>query len=276
MKLTGKTVVTGIFGFPVRHTLSPAMQNAAFAALGLDFVYVPFEVEPAALGRAASAVKALGLRGVNVTVPHKAKVIPFLDSVDPLARKIGSVNTIVNDNGALRGYNTDATGFLRDLKDKGFNPRGKVVMLAGAGGAGKAVAAALSWAGAKKICVTDLCEGLARPLAAKTKNVEFTPHKGWKAGLASADLLVNTTPVGMHPGSPLASAADLRKRIFVYDVVYNRPTELLREAAEAGAKRSGGLGMLLHQGAAAFELWTGRKAPIRVMEKALLRALNNL
>jgi shikimate dehydrogenase len=276
MKITGSTTLTGIFGFPVRHTFSPAMQNAAFEALGLDFAYLPFEVKPADLGRAVSAVRFLGLRGVNVTIPHKEKVITFLDWVDPLARKIGAVNTIVNAGGILKGYNTDATGFLKDLKDKGFNPRGKTAVVAGAGGAGKAITAALSWAGAKRIIITDMSEGRARTLAGKTKNAEFTPFKGWKKRIAGADLLVNATPAGMRPGTPLASSAELRKQLFVYDVVYNRPTELLREAAKAGAKRSGGLGMLLNQGAAAFELWTGRKSPARAMEKALLGSLNNL
>ena len=273
MKISGSTSVVGIFGYPVKHSLSPYMQNAAFGALKLDFAYLPFEVKPGQLREAVNAVRALGLRGVNVTIPHKESVIRFLDALDPLARRIGSVNTIVNSNGSLKGYNTDAIGFIKDLKNKGFNPSNKTVMLVGAGGAGRAVASALDWAGAKNILITDMQESRARALAAGIKHAEFVGFSNWKSKTGAAALLVNATPAGMRPGKPLAAAGELTKNIFVYDLVYNRRTELLKEAGKAGAKCANGLGMLLNQGAAAFELWTGRKAPVDLMRRTLLKNL---
>jgi shikimate dehydrogenase len=247
------------------------MHNAAFAALKLDFTYLPFEVSPGALREAVNAVGALGLRGVNVTIPHKESVLRFLDEVDPLARRIGSVNTIVNKNGVLKGYNTDATGFIKDLKNNGFNPSNTTVIIVGAGGAGRAVAAALNRAGAKKIFITDMLESRAKSLASNIKRAEFISFRAWKGKIEAAGLLVNATPAGMRPGKPLAAAKELTKEIFVYDLVYNRRTELLNEAVNARARCAGGLGMLLNQGAAAFELWTGKKAPLEIMRKALIK-----
>lgn len=197
----------------------------------------------------------------------------FLDSVDPLARRIGSVNTIVNNNGALKGYNTDATGFIKDLKNNGFNPSNKTVMLVGAGGAGRAVAAALDWAGTKKIFITDMLQSRAKSLASDVKHAEFIGFNAWKSKLRAAGLLVNATPSGMRPGKPLAAAKELTKGLFVYDLVYNRRTELLEEAARARLRRASGRGMLLLQGAASFELWTGKKAPLEIMRKALIKNL---
>lgn len=273
MKISGRTTITGIFGFPVRHTFSPAMHNAAFGKLGLDYVYVPLEVTPPSLGKAVESLRALSLRGVNVTIPHKQNVMRYLDKIDPLAKKIGSVNTIVNDNGVLKGYNTDGTGFLRDLRSKGFNPKGKTVILLGAGGAGRAVAAVLSWAKAKKIYITDLDEKKARALAGSIGNAEYLPFHSWKGNAGKAALIVNATPAGMHKGEPPIRSGGIKRSTFIYDLVYNRGTELLNEARKAGARSCGGLGMLLNQGAVAFELWTGKKAPLEVMRAALIKAL---
>ena len=273
MAINGTTKTTGIFGFPVKHTFSPAMHNAAFARLALNFVYVPFEVKPGDLKKAVGSLKALGIAGVNVTIPHKEKVIPLLDGLGPLVKQIGSVNTIVNSNGKLKGYNTDAPGFLADLRSKGFNPAGKTALLFGAGGAGKAVAAALSEAGAEKIFITDGAEQKALALSKRTKGSVFLQFKGWKRKIEESDLLVNATPVGMHPGIPPVKASDLYKSVFVYDLVYNRRTELCKECGKAGAEYSNGLGMLLNQGVIAFELITGKKAPVEVMRKALINKI---
>ncbi|MFH1368699.1 MAG: shikimate dehydrogenase [Elusimicrobiota bacterium] len=275
MKIDSSLKITGLFGWPVRHTLSPAMHNAGFRALKLGFVYLPFEVNPDKLEAAADAVRILGLRGVNITIPHKENIARFIDRIDPLAKRIGSVNTVVNNNGTLTGYNTDGAGFLKDLAGHGFKPKGRTAVLFGAGGAGKAVAAVLSWAKAKKIFITDIDRRRAETLAKRFSNAEFVPIGGWKEKLKSADLLVNATPAGMRKGKPPATSKELGKKIFVYDVVYNRKTELLVEAGKAGAKHCGGLGMLLNQGAIAFELWTGKSAPVHVMRKALLKALSN-
>lgn len=273
MNISGLTKIAGIFGFPVRHTLSPAMHNAALQALKLDFAYLPFEVDPASLGAAVEGIRAMNLRGVNVTIPHKETVMKFLDAIDPLAKKIGSVNTIVNNNGKLTGYNTDGIGFLRDIENNGFNPKGKTAVLLGAGGAGRAVAAVLSWAKLKKLYITDMDEAKAKALARRITNAEFVKFSGWKYKANSVDLLINATPAGMHKGPAPIKSGELKKNIFVYDLVYNRRTELLAEAKKAGAKCCSGLGMLINQGAAAFELWTGKKAPILIMRKALLKQL---
>lgn len=268
--INGETRITGLFGFPVKHSLSPAMHNAAFHHLGLNYVYVPFEVTPENIPAAVASLRSLSLSGVNVTVPHKETVIPHLDRIDPFARAVGSVNTIVNKNGKLTGYNTDAPGFVKDLKSHGFNPEGKTVILLGAGGAGKAVAAALSKAKARRIYIANNIEKQSSVLAHRTPRAVYLPLAVWKHKLAEADLLVNTTPVGMHAGdAPLATAAELKRSLFVYDVIYNRETELIKAAKKAGCRCADGLGMLLHQGALAFELWTGKPAPVEVMRKAL-------
>jgi shikimate dehydrogenase len=269
MQINGKTKITGIFGYPVTHSLSPAMHNAAFAELGLDYVYIPFQVSPRDLKDAVNALGAMGVGGINVTIPHKETIIPFLDHLSPLAAEIGSVNTVINSAGKLIGYNTDAPGFLADLKENRFRPSGKTAMLFGAGGAGKAVAAALSKAGVKTLYITDTDAKKAQALASKTPKAVFVPITQWKDKLPSCGLLVNATPVGMHPGETFVSAAELPKKLFVYDLVYNRSTELSKECRKKGVKYSNGLGMLLYQGAIAFEHFTGTKAPIAVMRKAL-------
>jgi shikimate dehydrogenase len=274
MIIRGTTKITGILGYPVKHTFSPAMHNAAFLSLGLDFVYIPFEVNPKGLNKAVGSLRALGISGVNITIPHKEKVIDFIDKLDPFARQVGSVNTIVNLRGKLSGYNTDSPGFLRDLVDKGFNSCGKTALLFGSGGAGRAIAAALSLAGAKKIFITDAAEKKAYGLSKKTNRAVFLPFDGWKQKIKESDILINATPVGMRPGNPIIYASELKNGIFVYDLVYNRHTELETECKKAAVEYSDGLGMLLNQGAIAFKCFTGITAPIEVMRKALIKQLS--
>lgn len=267
------TLITGLFGYPVRHTLSPAMQNAAFAACGLPHVYLPFEVHPDCLKEAVAAVRALGMAGVNVTIPHKETAMALLDRVDAQAKKIGSINTIVNRNGGLTGFNTDAPGFLADITEKGCDPAGATAVLIGSGGAAKAVSRALIDAGLKKLYITsdDARQGAA--LADRLPRSSFVPLNGWKKLLPQAGLLVNATPVGMKPSDPaLATAEDLHRGLFVYDLIYLRPTPLILAARAAGARYADGLGMLLHQGALSFEHWTGRHAPRAAMQAALIAA----
>jgi len=274
MNINGSTGIVGIFGWPIEHTLSPAMHNAAFAALNLDYIYVPFAVEPKTLHAAAQAIRVLGLRGVNVTVPHKQAIIPFLDRIDPLARRIGSVNTVVNRNGTLCGYNTDAAGFIQDVRAQGFVPRGATALLIGAGGVATAIAHALAAAGAKKIFVSDVLAARARQFARQIPRCTFVCGPAVRGGADNADIIINATPLGMHAEDPSpVNARYLRRGVFVYDVVYNRKTRLMKDARTAGAKAAGGLGMLLLQGAIAFELWTGKKAPVEVMRKALRRSI---
>jgi shikimate dehydrogenase len=275
MNIKGSTRVVGIFGHPVGHSLSPAMHNAAFAALGLDYVYVPFPVTPREVQSAVPAIRALGLAGVNVTVPHKEAVIPLIDRLDPLARRIGSVNTIVNRGGVLRGYNTDAEGFLMDLRAQGFSPRGTTTLLLGAGGAARAVAHALKTSGARQILIAARHPVRARRLAQGIPGCAVVPARDLRRQAAAAQLLVNATPLGMGPNDPAPIDPQfLRRDLFVYDLVYNRDTRLLRSARRVGATAAGGLGMLVQQGALAFKLWTGTAVPLAVMQQAVRAQLH--
>ncbi len=274
MKITGQTKIFGIFGYPIKHTLSPSMHNAAFKSSNLNCVYIPFEVAPKDLKNAVLSLKWLKISGINVTVPHKERIIEYLDKMDPLAKKIGSVNTVKNVNGKLIGYNTDGKGFLKDLISCGFNPKRKTALIIGAGGAGKAVASALSLAGAKKIYLSDKRETLAKTLAKKTKKAVYVPFKIWKTRIQNADILINATPIGMHRKDPgIIDTKFLKKDLFVYDLVYNRETKLLKDSKRLKLKAFSGLGMLLSQGAISFEIWTGQKAPVNVMKKTLLNSL---
>jgi shikimate dehydrogenase len=300
MKITGKTKLIGIFGDPVAHTLSPAMQNAAFESLGMDFVYVPFHVRPAELKAAVGAIRALGMPGVNITIPHKEKVIELLDGLDEDARAIGAVNTVVNREGKLTGYNTDGEGFLRSLTEEtGFNSQGKTIIILGAGGAARGILASVLKKKNKKperVIVAnrtfERAEGLVKEFNEKFEgsNLEAIglDEAGLGPALEEADLLVNATSIGMEGGmeggggqgghgghGPLLFMIDkLPDTAIVSDIVY-KPivTEFIREADERGLTTHRGLGMLVGQGALSFELWTGEKAPVHVMRQAAFEAL---
>ncbi len=282
--ISGKTRICGIIGDPIEHTMSPAMHNAAFKEMGLDYLYIPFRVRREELAEAIEGMKALNIRGLNVTIPHKVAVIPFLDEVDPLAEKIGAVNTIVNDDGILRGYNTDATGFLESLLEKGIEPNGKNVVVLGAGGASRAVSFSLAKKVRQMVILNRRLElDWAEELAGKLsqifqKEVEAMElvEKNLAAALEKAAILVNATSVGMSPdidATPVASGL-LKPGLVVFDLVYNPiKTRLLREAEQAGARTISGLDMLVRQGALAFEKWTGLKAPGKVMREEVIKAM---
>lgn len=282
--ISGKTKLCGLIGDPVEHTMSPAMHNAAFREAGIDYLYVPFLVKQDKLGKAIDGMRALNIRGLNVTIPHKVGVIRFLDELDPLAEKIGAVNTIVNDAGVLKGYNTDATGFLRALLDKGVEPEGKTVAVLGAGGASKAISFILADRGARLVILNrrlelDWAEELAGRLSQvfkkKAEALELNEENMARV-LTKSDILVNATSVGMIPNTDRTPVGGglLRPGLFVFDVVYNPiKTKLLREAEAAGAKTIGGLDMLVWQGALAFEMWTGVKAPVKLMKDAAVKLL---
>jgi len=286
-RITGKTRVVGILGYPVEHSLSPLMHNAGFQALGLDYCYVPFPVAPDNLGQAVQAVRALNLAGVNVTIPHKEAVIPFLDELAPEAASIGAVNTIVHQDGQLVGYNTDGKGFLLSLTE-GLNLdiQGRTIVLLGAGGAARGVGMELARAGAGRLILInrnlERGQELARDIARHTGgNIEARP---WEEGimaeaLSGAQVLINTTSVGMYPHChvpPVVNPELLPEGLAVCDLIYNPMTTSLLEAAEAkGLRTLSGWGMLLYQGVLAFELWTGHKAPVELMKEALLKALNS-
>jgi len=282
--ITGKTQVCGLVGDPVAHSVSPVMHNAAFAALGLDYVYLPFRVQSRYLAAAVGGARALDIKGLNVTIPHKVAVMPLLDELDPLAQRIGAVNTIVNDDGCFKGYNTDAGGFLQALARGGFAPGGKKAVVLGAGGAARAVCFALADSGVQMAILNrqqelDWAVGLAADVAAFCGNdipaLELNDNN-LKTALADADLLVNATSVGMSPDDNKTPVAEnlLRPGLAVFDVVYNPlKTRLLAEAGAAGTVTIGGMDMLVGQGALAFELWTGIQPPLDIMQKAAIEAL---
>jgi len=280
--LTGRTRVCGIIGDPIEHTMSPAMHNAAFETLGLDYIYLPFRVRREELQNAIAGMRALNIVGLNVTIPHKVDVIPLLDKLDPLAEGMGAVNTIVNDNGVLTGCNTDAPGFLQTLRSKGIEPEGKKIVILGAGGAAKGIAFILAGAGAKLVILNrtaSKAEELASQIAqlyGKSLKAMESSEENLKEALDGADVLVNTTSVGMVPdvGQTPVPAGLLEPGMTVFDIVYNPwETRLLREAKAAGARTIDGLDMLVWQGALAFEKWTGQEAPFEIMKQAAVKAL---
>jgi len=274
LKVTTQAKITGIFGYPIGHTLSPYMHNAAYKALGLNYAYYPFEVAPSALKDAIKSIKELNICAINITVPHKEMAMKFVDKIDKTAKKIGSINTIINKNGILCGYNTDAPGFIEDLKVNGFIPKGKTALLLGAGGVGKAIAAALELNGIKRIYLLEIDTNKASSLVKKVKNCKIITQNDFKKIKEELNLCVNATPIGMHKGDPSVLPKDMfTKKCFYYDVIYNRETEFIKLAKAAKAISSGGLGMLLMQGVKGFELWTGKKAPVEVMRKALIEAM---
>ncbi|MCX7793234.1 MAG: shikimate dehydrogenase [Thermodesulfovibrionales bacterium] len=271
MTITGKTKITGLIGYPVEHSLSPLMHNRAFHTLGLDYCYVTFPVEPSRLEDAVKGIRALGLKGVNVTVPHKEAVIKFLDSIDDEAAEIGAVNTIVNKEGLLLGYNTDGKGFMASLNENFVTVKGRRVFLVGAGGAAKAVAYYLSKE-AEEVLVYDIDTRKAEALAeGLKKNVKVSENN---SAIKDADIIINATPLGLKPDDPApVETSLLRKGQVVCDLIYKK-TKLLKEAELRGCLAIDGLGMLLWQGVFAFELWTGIKPPVEIMRKALLESAN--
>jgi shikimate dehydrogenase len=283
---SGKTRVCGIIGDPIEHSMSPVMHNAAFKKLGLDYLYVPLRVKREELGKAVESMRVLNIRGVNVTLPHKVAIIPFLDELDPLAKKIGAVNTIVNDDGVLSGYNTDAIGFLQALLDNGIKPEGKTVVILGAGGASRAISFILAERGAHLVILNRLLElNWAEELAHQISQVfekEVKPlelnEENLETVLDEADILINATSVGMSPNvdeTPVPARL-LKPGLIVFDIVYNPiQTRLMKEAEAAGAQTIGGLDMFAWQGAIAFEKWTGQKAPLDLMRREVIKALGH-
>lgn len=281
MEIKATTRIYGIFGHPVGHSLSPVMHNSAFSALGLDCVYVAFDISPEDIGKAAQAVRTLGISGINITIPHKESIIPHLDEIAPDAELMGAVNTVKNESGKLTGHNTDVGGFLRAVREElGVEPKGSSVFLAGAGGAARAVMSAFCMNGAERIYILnrthDKALRLASGFASRFGKIKIEPIKSGDvkaiaAALSKADILVNSTSSGMEGREGFDLPLDkMKKTSAVYDLVYKpRETKLVKEAHALGLKASGGLGMLLYQGALSFEIWTGVQAPVEVMRKAL-------
>ena len=267
------TGILGLIGYPLGHSLSPLLHNNTIEREGLNYIYLPFPVEPDKLPAALEGFRAINVKGLNVTIPYKEEVISYLDRVDPLAARIGAVNTIVNEEGVFTGYNTDLAGLIRMIREDGnFNIGGKKVMLAGAGGAARAAGIGILEEGAAGLYVLNRNYTKAEKLAEEWR--EYYPEieikalpleaEAYKSLIGEVELLIDSTPVGMAPQTdtaPVIPGEYLHEDMLVVDLVYNpRETCLLKAAKEAGAKTLDGLGMLIYQGIEAFRLWTGHEA----------------
>lgn len=285
MQIDGHTRIVGVFGHPIAHTASPAMHNAAFDHLGMNWRYLAFDVDPANLRGALRGIVDLNFAGINLTVPHKLLALDIVDEVDKQSRVFGAVNTLLVDGRELRGFNTDGYGFVRALReDFGLELRGRRVLILGAGGAGRALAIQCALEGAAAIFLANRTVAKAFQVVGEVR--KLAPHAFTVAlpmqpahiakHLDEVDLVVNATSLGLKPGDALPLKAFPRRCnwLRVYDTIY-RPAEtpLLALARTAGAKTANGLSMLLHQGARAFELWSGRRAPVAVMRRALQKAV---
>jgi shikimate dehydrogenase len=280
--ISGKTLVCAVIGDPIEHSLSPAIQNAAFDALGLDFVYTAFKVKPSEVANAIAGVRAFGIVGLNVTMPHKETVIAHLDKIDETAKFLNSVNTIQNKNGKLYGYSTDGIGAFKALKENGVDPHGKRVLMLGAGAAARAIAYTLIQETDELVVLNrtvseakELAETLKRRFGKKVVADSIKPDI-IKEHMCDSQILLNTTSVGMKPNlsQSLIAPSILKSELIVMDVVYNPvETKLAVDAKAAGAKVISGIEMLIYQGAASFEIWTGKQAPVQVMRKAALEHL---
>jgi shikimate dehydrogenase len=276
--ITGHTQLTALLGSPVAHSISPLMHNEAFRLKGLDYVYLCFEVDESNLAQAVNGLKACGIRGFNLTMPNKNKIVEMLDELSDAARLIGAVNTVVNDNGRLIGYNTDGIGYMQAVKDAGHDVIGKTITLMGAGGAATAICAQAALDGVEKIHLfarrtsrfwdrtQALADTINRTLSCQVILHENEDEAALKDAVAQSAMLVNATSVGMAPHTEASIIRDtslFRPDLIVSDVIYNpRETKLLREAKLAGCSVFNGMYMLLYQGAEAFRLWTGQDMPV--------------
>jgi shikimate dehydrogenase len=278
-EIRGTTRLLGLIGLPVAHSFSPAMHNAAIAALGLDAVYVPLAVRPENLEAAVRGLQACGWWGFNVTIPHKQAIVPLLDRLEASALQVGVVNTVrLEADGSLTGTNTDAEGFVRPLIDRQW--RGKTAVILGCGGSAFAVVAGCQALGFDQIWVVGRNSEKLKSFFARLPNSQGVKTADWSLAeslLPRTDLLVNTTPIGMLPdieSSPLGDLKTLAKTAIVYDLIYRpRPTRLLQIAQTEKLVAIDGLAMLVAQGAAALQFWTGSVPPIDIMTQAALRAL---
>lgn len=277
ISVNSETALYGVFGDPVRHSRSPIMLNRAFAAAGINAVYTAFHVKPELLADAVRGVRSLGMGGVNVTIPHKLEVMRYLDEIDETARAAGAVNTVVNRGGALVGYNTDGIGYVRSLKEEtGMKLGGARILMLGAGGAARGVGYALAKEKPERIIIANRTEAKAADLAKELSASAEAESIAWEQIdhiIGNVNLIVNTTPIGMHPqveAMPIRPSGIVPGTV-VSDLIYNPlVTKFLRAAEQAGAVIHGGLGMFVYQGAYAFEYWTGVPAPVEAMRAAVL------
>jgi len=280
-RIKGSTSLAGLLGYPVKHSKSPKIHNTAFEALNLDNVYLAFEVEDSRLEEALNALKVLDAIGFNVTMPHKNKVVQLLDEVSEEVKIIGSVNTVKNENGRLIGYNTDGMGFVKALQEAGVDFEKKKIVIAGAGGAARAIAIQLAFDGAGEIIMFNRTLSTAEKIVSTiNSNIASCRARAaemnetvLKEELKDAALLVNCTSLGMKNAidkSIVTFPETLHRGLFVADIIYDPPkTKLISIAEEAGCRTMNGLGMLIWQGAIAFKIWTGRDMPVDLIKKEI-------
>ena len=278
MNIKGSTNIVGLIGHPVEHSFSPPMHNAAFKALNMDWAYVAFDVNPSNLNSAIEGAGSLGIKGFNVTIPHKIEVMKYLDEIDEVASLIGAVNTIDFKN--MKGYNTDGIGAVKAIEEA-TSIKNRKVVVAGAGGASRAISFYIAKYGAESLTILNRNVEKAQRLADDINlidEVKADSIKNIKNHVADADILIDTTPVGMHPNvddDAIVSAEDMHEDLVVFDAVYNpNQTSLIKEAIKANAKPVYGIKMLLYQGVESFRIWTGQNPPVDVMEDALKKTLN--
>lgn len=285
--ITGHTQLTGLLGSPVAHSLSPRMHNTAFRLLGLDYVYLCFDVKENDLDEAVKGLRICGIRGFNLTMPNKNRMLELLDECTPAARLVGAVNTVVQEEGRLIGYNTDGVGFLRSLREAGSEAAGKNMVLLGAGGAASAIAAQAALDGAAEVKIflradsrfrertRQLADALNKETSCSVVLCDMADAGYLREVLESADVLINATPVGMEPETDRCLIPEqewLPSSLTVADVIYHpQKTKLLALAEKAGCRICPGLGMLLHQGAEAFRIWTGKEMPLEQIRSIVIR-----
>lgn len=277
INITGHTGLTGLLGSPVSHSISPAMHNSAFETLGLDYVYLCFDVDTSNLKTAVEGLKALGIKGFNCTFPDKNMMCELADELSPAAEMIGAVNTVLNSGGRLIGHNTDGIGYMMSVKDAGYNIIGKKMTLLGAGGAASAICAQAAIDGVSEIDIysikdefwnraVHMVDSINKKTNCKAGLYEFNDSTSFKASVASSAILTNGTSVGLAPkqdNCPVTDLSVFRQELIVSDVIYNpKETKLLRLAREAGCNTFNGMYMLLYQGAEAFKIWTGMDMPV--------------
>jgi len=278
MNIKGSTNIVGLIGHPVEHSFSPPMHNAAFKALNMDWAYVAFDVNPSNLNSAIEGARSLSIKGFNVTIPHKIEVMKYLDEIDEVAGLIGAVNTIDFKN--MKGYNTDGIGAVKAIEEV-TSIKNRNVVVAGAGGASRAISFYIAKYGAESVTILNRNVEKAQSLAddiSLIDEVKADSIKNIKGHVADADILIDTTPVGMHPNvsdDAIISAEDMHEDLVVFDAVYNpNETSLIKEAIKANARPVYGIKMLLYQGVESFKIWTGQNPPVDVMENALRQTLN--
>jgi len=270
-----------LIGDPVGHSLSPLIHNAGFRALGINFVYLAFQVKDRDFENAIKGMKAFNFQGASITIPHKVRAVEHMDSLDPVARKIGSINTIVNQNGKLKGFNSDGMGALKALHDHRVDLNGKSILVLGAGGVARAISFSLTMSSQlKELYIGGIIKEEINSLVNDLRGVTEAPIQGEVIGgsafwgkIPKFDILINCTPTGMYPDTDKSPVPDgfLGKEPLVFDVVYNPPkTRLIKEAERIGCDTISGMEMFINQAVVQFEYWTGEKAPEEVMRKVVL------